>query len=74
MKPVRLISGLLVCLMLLASPVFAAQGASYARIGRIETRGGARTSLFVSESDRLYAAIPASWTEPPAIWVYRPAD
>jgi YVTN family beta-propeller protein len=37
------------------------------------TASGARTSLFVPETDRLYVAVRASFSEAAAIWVYRPA-
>jgi hypothetical protein len=49
-------------------------GAGYARAARITTASGARTSLFVPEWDRLYVAARASWAEPAAIWVFRPAS
>lgn len=44
----------------------------YDRLARIATVGGARTSLFVPELDRLLLAVRASSGEPAAIWVYRP--
>jgi hypothetical protein len=47
-------------------------GDGYARIARVPTASGARTSLFVPELDRLYVAARAGWTEPAAIWVFRP--
>jgi YVTN family beta-propeller protein len=52
--------------------IFAAEGASYSRIGHVPTVSGARTSLFVPALDRLYLAIRAAWREPAAIWVFRP--
>lgn len=52
--------------------VFAADGDGYARIGHLPTASGARTSLFVPALDRLYLAVRASGSEPPAIWVFRP--
>jgi DNA-binding beta-propeller fold protein YncE len=45
----------------------------YARVAHIPTAAGARTSLFVSERDRLFLAVPARAETPAAIWVYRPA-
>lgn len=44
----------------------------YARLARIPTASGARTSLFVPELDRLYVAARAGGSEPAAIWVFRP--
>lgn len=52
--------------------VFEANGSTYQRIARVPTVGGARTSLFVPEIDRLFVAIRAKFTEPAAIWVFRP--
>lgn len=52
--------------------VFAVTSDGYDRIDRIKTAPGARTSLFVSTTDRLYLAVPASGSEPAAIWVYKP--
>jgi hypothetical protein len=53
--------------------VFAAEEAGYRRLARVPTVSGARTSLFVPERDRLYVAVRARWSEPGAIWVFRPA-
>jgi hypothetical protein len=39
----------------------------------VPTVSGARTSLFVSELDRLYVAVRAQSNEPAAVWVFRPA-
>ena len=47
-------------------------GSGYARLARIPTASGARTSLFVPELDRLYVAARASGSEQAAIWVFRP--
>ena len=47
--------------------------AGYRRVARVPTVSGARTSLFVSELDRLYVAVRAQSNEPAAIWVFRPA-
>lgn len=52
--------------------VFGKEGVGYARIARIPTVGGARTSLFVPATDRLYLAVRATPSEPAAIWVFRP--
>jgi DNA-binding beta-propeller fold protein YncE len=50
--------------------IFDAQ--SYERLSRIPTVSGARTSLFVSELDRLFLAVRAAGSNPAAIWVLRP--
>lgn len=47
---------------------------AYNRLARIPTVAGARTSLFVPESDRLFVAARASAGEAAAIWVYRPTE
>ena len=52
--------------------VLDAQGNAYQRVARIPTVSGARTSLFVTELDRLILAVRASSGEPAALWVYRP--
>jgi uncharacterized membrane protein YfcA len=52
--------------------VFARRGNAYDSIGRVPTVAGARTSLFVADTDRLYVAVRASGSEPAAIWVFRP--
>lgn len=52
--------------------VFAADAARYRRIARVPTVSGARTSLFVSELDRLFVAVPVRSNEPAAIWAFRP--
>ncbi|MGE5269657.1 MAG: YncE family protein [Thiohalocapsa sp.] len=52
--------------------VLAPAGDGYARLARIPTASGARTSLFVPELDRLFVAARAGWTEPAAILVFRP--
>lgn len=46
---------------------------AYRRVARIATVLGARTSLFVPETDRLLLAVRASGQEAAAIWVYQPA-
>jgi YVTN family beta-propeller protein len=52
--------------------VFARVGSGYERIARVPTIAGARTSLFVAATDRLYLGVRASGAEPAAIWVIRP--
>jgi YVTN family beta-propeller protein len=44
----------------------------YARLARITTLPGARTSLFVPEIDRFFVAARASAEQPAAVWVFRP--
>lgn len=53
--------------------VFEDRDGGYQRVGQVPTVSGARTSLFVPESDRLYVAVRTSETETAAIWVFRPA-
>jgi DNA-binding beta-propeller fold protein YncE len=45
--------------------------AQYVRLGRIPTRPGARTSLFIASLDRLVVAVRASGNEPAELWIYR---
>jgi hypothetical protein len=52
--------------------VFEWYAGKYLRTEHIPTAAGARTSLFVPELDRLFLAVRATWTEPAAIWVFRP--
>jgi YVTN family beta-propeller protein len=52
--------------------VFEANGSANQRIAHVPTVGGARTSLFVPEIDRLFVAVRAKGAEPAAIWVFRP--
>lgn len=52
--------------------VLKSDASAYRRIAHIPTVSGARTSLFVAEMDRLLVAAPASFSEPAAIWVFRP--
>ena len=52
--------------------VFSSSTTGYERISRIPTITGARTSLFVAATDRLYLGVRASGAEPAAIWVFRP--
>jgi YVTN family beta-propeller protein len=53
--------------------VFAQNGTGYVRKTRVPTAKGARTSLFLPETDRLYVAVPATSGEPAALWVFRPS-
>jgi DNA-binding beta-propeller fold protein YncE len=53
--------------------VLIADGTAYRRAAPIATAGGARTSLFVPELDRLMLAVPARPNTPAAIWIYRPS-
>jgi YVTN family beta-propeller protein len=46
----------------------------FARLARLATVPGARTSLFVPEEDRLFLAVRAQGGQGAAIWVYRPVD
>jgi len=52
--------------------VLAQTSNGYDRIARIPTVAGARTSLFVPASDRLYLGVRTTAAEPAAIWVFRP--
>ncbi|GAC1335362.1 MAG: hypothetical protein NVSMB26_19770 [Beijerinckiaceae bacterium] len=52
--------------------VFESRDGRYDRSEHIATASGARTSLFVPELDRLFLAVRATWSEPAAIWVFRP--
>lgn len=54
--------------------VFDARGSGFARMARIATVPGARTSLFVPDTDRLYLAVRAQGGQGAAIWVYQPVD
>jgi hypothetical protein len=45
--------------------------AEYARLVRITTRPGARTSLFIPPLDRLAVAVRADGSEPAELWIYR---
>jgi DNA-binding beta-propeller fold protein YncE len=53
--------------------VLMADDAKYSRVARIPTVGGARTGLFVPETDHLLLGVRAGFKEPAAIWVYRTA-
>jgi hypothetical protein len=54
-----------------AVDIFDAQ--SYRHLLRIPTASGARTSLFIAETDRLYVAARATGGKPAAILVFRPS-
>jgi hypothetical protein len=53
--------------------LFASTGDAYASAGRVETRPGARTAIFVPALDRLFVAAPARMFGEAAILVYRPS-
>ena len=53
--------------------VLSVDGPAYRRVAHIATAGGARTSLFVPELDRLLLAVPARGQTTAGIWVYRPS-
>jgi YVTN family beta-propeller protein len=52
--------------------VFEPRDRGYARVARIPTAPGARTSFFSPDRDRLYLAVRATSGEPASIWVFRP--
>ena len=52
---------------------FTVAGSAYTRSDRLATEGGARTSLFVPEWDRLFLAVRGTANHPAAIWVLRPS-
>jgi YVTN family beta-propeller protein len=54
--------------------VFDARDRAFARLARIATVPGARTSLFVPDADRLFLAVRAQGGQSAAIWVYRPGE
>jgi DNA-binding beta-propeller fold protein YncE len=54
--------------------VFHRDTGPYTAAGRIQTRAGARTSLFVPELDRLFVAARAADGAPAAILIYKPAN
>ena len=51
--------------------VFNARG-DYPHLGRIATRRGARTSLFIPTIDRLAVAVRATGNSAAELWIYRP--
>jgi DNA-binding beta-propeller fold protein YncE len=50
--------------------ILAAEGVNYRRVAQIETRAGARTGLWVPESNRLYVALPRTGSHPAEVRVY----
>ena len=52
--------------------VFSLGVADNRRVLHLPTVSGARTSLYVPQLDRLYLAVRASGSTPPAVWVFRP--
>jgi DNA-binding beta-propeller fold protein YncE len=52
--------------------VIADQGNSYVRQAKLTTIGGARTSLFVPQLDRLFLAVRANGQTPAAVWIFKP--
>ena len=52
--------------------VFQRQSSGFARLAKMATVPGARTSLFVPELDRLYVAVRAAGDKPASIWIFRP--
>jgi len=52
--------------------VFEERAGGYQRAGHVATVPGARTALFVPETDRLFVAARAAGSEPAAIWAFRP--
>jgi YVTN family beta-propeller protein len=52
--------------------VFDARGNAYNRVAHVPTAAGARTALFVPETDRLYLATRANGATEAAIWIFRP--
>jgi hypothetical protein len=55
-----------------AIDAFEQAGGRYVASAHIETRAGARTSLFVPALDRLFVAVPAAGRQDAALLVYRP--
>jgi len=52
--------------------VLSQKDAGYERIGLIATAPGARTSLLVPEMDRLFVGVRATFSQPAAVWTFRP--
>ena len=52
--------------------VYRAEPQGYAAAGRIATRAGARTGLWIADQERLFVAARAADGQPAAILVYRP--
>jgi len=57
-----------------AIEVFGAGAGGYRSLGTTQTRGGARTALFIPERDRLYVAVRAGGGLGAEIRVYRPVS
>jgi hypothetical protein len=53
--------------------IFARTDSAYAAAGRVKTRQGARTAIFVAALDRLFVAAPAAMLGEATILVYRPS-
>jgi hypothetical protein len=54
--------------------VIADQGNGYVKRAKLTTIGGARTSLFVPQLDRLFLAVRANGQAPPAVWIFKPGQ
>jgi DNA-binding beta-propeller fold protein YncE len=54
--------------------VVADKGTSYAKVARITTVGGARTSLYVPQLDRVFLAVRANGPAPAAVWIFKPGQ
>jgi YVTN family beta-propeller protein len=54
--------------------VFSEDGSGLRKIDHLPTISGARTGLFVPETDQLYVVARASGREPAAIWVFQPVQ
>ena len=52
--------------------VFSRDGDGLQRVGRVTTRGGARTGLWVASQSRLYVAVPERGGEPAEVRVFEP--
>ena len=53
--------------------VFAARAGGFVRVAHLATVAGARMSLWVPQFDRLFLAVRAA-KDPPAVWIFRPAN
>jgi DNA-binding beta-propeller fold protein YncE len=54
--------------------VIADKGTNYAKVATITTVGGARTSLYVPQLDRLFLAVRANGQAPAAVWIFKPGQ
>ena len=54
--------------------VFSRGASGYRSIGRVRTRAGARTAVYVPQFDRLFVAAPAHGSSPAAVLVLRPQN